>query len=274
MRLFLLFFITAIITSCASKKHKDISYLPNSSKNSPTLNVFVPKNRNDSLHKVMVFVHGGNWNSGNKSLYSFIGRNFAKKGIVTVIPGYTLSPDADYDKMASQIAGAINWVKSNIGDYSGDTAALFLSGHSAGGHLIALSTMNPRYHVPTNTVSGIVLIDAAGLDMLTFLSKEPPTEKNDYITTWTKDRAVWKKASPITYIDANTPPIMLYLGSKTYPSIKSSNERFLKSLLVFQPHVEPMVLDKKHVGMITQFIWSKSKRYREILKFMERPEAQ
>lgn len=241
-----------------------------STKDSPTLNVFVPKKKADSENKVMIFVHGGNWHTGNKGMYSFIGRNFAKKGIVTVLPSYTLSPDADYDTMTSQIAASIQWVKEHIGEYDGDSNAIFLSGHSAGGHLIALATLNQKYGIEKNTISGIVSIDAAGLDLLNFLSKVPADDKNDYDVTWTKDRETWKKASPINYLSVSSPPFMVYLGKKTYPSIKSSNMLFLKELNKFQPDAKPTMINKKHVGMITQYLFSSSPRYDEVLEFMNK----
>ena len=103
-----------LLTSCASKKYKNVPYLENDKQEQPTLNVFVPKKAKFSNNPVLLFVHGGNWNSGDKKIYNFIGRNFAKKGITTIIVGYTLSPEANYDIMAKQIAEAFKWTKSNI----------------------------------------------------------------------------------------------------------------------------------------------------------------
>jgi alpha-beta hydrolase superfamily lysophospholipase len=50
----------------------------------------------------------------------------------------------------------------------------FLTGHSAGGHLIALATTNPKYNVPKIPCE-IILNDAAGLDMYSYLKQIPPT---------------------------------------------------------------------------------------------------
>ncbi len=269
---------------CASNKYENVSYLekPVSEKTSdeplPTLNIFSPKNLKKHSKKfdtknqklpVLIFVHGGNWNSGDKKTYSFFGRNFAKKGIVTVVVGYTLSPKANYDDMAKQIAAAVQWTKNNIEEYNGNPNKIFLTGHSAGGHLIALSTMNPKYGVKDNTVSGLILNDAAGLDMYNYLQENPPTSNSNYDTTWTKDAKTWKNASPIYYIDKQTPPIMLYLGKKTYKSIIVSNEHFLDSLEQFQPNVEAILLNKKHVPMMVQYFFPWSKRYDEIIKFIK-----
>jgi len=69
---------------------------------------------------VLIFVHGGNWNTGNKNTYGFLGRNFAKKGVVILIPDYILSPTASYDEMAKEIAAVIQWAKQNCKEYNGD----------------------------------------------------------------------------------------------------------------------------------------------------------
>lgn len=268
MRLIFIITLFILLQGCASKKHKNISYLNNSG-DSPSMNVFVPK-KSGEANKVMIFVHGGNWHTGNKCLYSFVGRNFAKKGVVTVIPSYTLSPEADYDGMTGQIAESIKWVKEHISEYKGDSNSIFLSGHSAGGHLISLATLNPKYGIKNNDISGIVCIDAAGLDLLNFLSKVEADEKNHYNDTWTEDRDTWKKASPINYLNADSPSFMIYLGNKTYPSIKTSNVQFLKELIKFQPDVKPIMIDKKHVGMITQYLFSSSPRYDEVIEFMNK----
>ncbi|WP_375559762.1 alpha/beta hydrolase [Bernardetia sp. OM2101] len=276
--------ITFMFSNCASKKYENVAYLDKAVSEKtvkeplPTLNIFSPKKLKKNLKKfnskneklpVLVFVHGGNWNSGDKETYNFFGRNFAKKGIVTVVVGYTLSPKANYDDMAKQIAAAINWTKENIAEYNGNPDKIFLTGHSAGGHLIALSTMNPKYEVKDNTISGLILNDAAGLDMYNYLQKDPPTSNSNYDTTWTKDPETWKKASPIYYIDEQTSPIMLYLGKKTYESIKVSNRDFVDSLHQFQPNVEPILLNKSHIPMMVQYFFPWNNRYDEIIKFIK-----
>ncbi|MFC4740997.1 alpha/beta hydrolase fold domain-containing protein [Flavobacterium ponti] len=264
--------ITAILfSSCASKKFKNVTYLKGTEnkKGQPTLNIFTPRNSKYTNTPVLIFVHGGNWNSGDKKLYGFIGRNFAKRGITTVIAGYTLSPKANYNDMAKEIAEAVNWTKDSIRNYKGNPDKIFLTGHSAGGHLIALIGTNPKYLEDKNIIKGIILNDAAGLDMKHYLEQNPPTNEDDYLATWSNNPELWKDASPIYFIDKETPKMMIYLGSKTYESIKVGNERFLIELNKFQPNVKPIILNKKHVPMVLQYIFSWSNRYKEIIEFIE-----
>jgi len=270
LKIIVLLLLFLSFTNCASKKHKNISYLENTSEeDNPTLNIFTPKNRKYKNNPVLLFVHGGNWNSGDKKLYGFFGRNFAKKGITTVIVGYTLSPKANYDGMAKEIAKAVEWTKNNIANYNGDPNSIFLTGHSAGGHLIALIATNPKYLKDNSIIKGVILNDAAGLDMKHYLEKFPPTNSADYLTTWTANPENWKEASPLYFLDKNSPKFMIYIGSKTYESIKVSNERFLNKLHEFQPNVRPIVLKKKHIPMILQYFFPWNNRYDEIKKFIE-----
>tara|TARA_R110000868_G_scaffold36900_8_gene130542 strand:+ start:329 stop:1159 length:831 start_codon:yes stop_codon:yes gene_type:complete len=260
-----------LLMSCSSKKFTSISYLKSAEStttNSPKLNVFVPRNDKSAPFPILIFVHGGNWNSGRKGTYDLLGRNFARKGVITIIPDYTLSPDASYDEMTKQIAAVIVWAKVNSSRYKGNPKQVFITGHSAGGHLGALAVMNPKYGIDSKSISGIILNDAAGLDMKNYLEQNPPTTTDNYLTTWTSSPDEWKEASPIYFLDKNTPPFLIYVGDKTYPSIKVANKRFVDALQPYQPSVTPIHLNKKHIPMVTQYLWPWSNRFDEVIEFM------
>lgn len=268
----LLSFFLSLICGCAAKKYKDVSYIEKTTvqiPNPPKLNVFVPRKVSKEKLPVLIFVHGGNWNSGSKDQYGFFGRNFAKNEVITVIPDYTLSPAVSYDEMTQQTAEAIRWTQQHISQYNGDPMRIYLTGHSAGGHLVALATLNPKYGIDPSTISGIILNDSGGLDMYGYLQKKPPATENNYLTTWTNNPETWKEASPLYFIDEETPPILMYMGSKSYPFIKSSSRKFLEALKLFQPNAKLIVLPKKHVSMIIQYFFPWNNRFEEIVEFME-----
>ncbi len=263
-------FIIVLLSACASKKIKKVAYLQDSKAlvtSYPKLNIF--KTRKSKKNPVIIFIYGGSWQSGNKDLYSFLGRNLAKKDIVTVIPNYTLSPHGNYNTMAQEVAAAIDWTYNNISTYNCDPEQIFLMGHSAGGHLIALVGTNPKYLKNIEMVKGIILNDAAGLDMYSYLQKNPPTSAQHYDVTWTKNPDNWKDASPIYFLSEKTPPVLIYTGTKSYPSIISGSQDFVKKLNAFQPSVEIKYLNKKHVPMMFQFIKPWNKRYEEITDFIK-----
>jgi acetyl esterase/lipase len=261
-----------LLVNCASKKSTNVSYQSNTVKTAsvtPKLNVFVPRKSKATALPVLIFVHGGNWNSGRKGTYDLLGRNFASKGVITVIPDYTLSPNANYDTMTKQIAAVIKWTKKNISQYKGNPDQIFITGHSAGGHLGALAVMSPKYGIDPKTISGVILNDAAGLDMKNYLEENPPTTQDDYLTTWTSNPEKWRDASPIYFLDKNTPPFLIYVGDKTYNSIKIANSRFVSALKPFQPELTPIRLNKNHVQMVVQYFYPWSDRFDEVIAFMK-----
>ena len=262
--------LALMIISCKPTKiYKDISYTKNHKGENVKLNIFTPKNIKNKNFPVLIFVYGGNWNSGNKNKYNLLGRNFARKNMVVVIPDYTLSPNADVNQMTKEIASAIQFTKDNAQKYHGNPERIFISGPSAGGQLATSAVMNPKYGIPEKTISGIILIDGAGIDMKNYLEKYPPTTVDNYDVTWSKDPEKWKQASSIYFINEKTPPFLIYIGEKTYPSIKVANENFLETLKPFQPDVKPIMLNKKHVPMVLQFFLPWSKRFDEAVSFME-----
>ena len=265
-----LFLFALMIISCKpTMAYKDISYTKNHKGEDVKLNIFTPKNIKDKNHPVLIFVYGGNWNTGNKNKYNLLGRNFARKNMVVVIPDYTLSPNADVNEMTKEIASAIQFTKANAQKYHGNPERIFISGHSAGGQLATSAVMNSKYGISEKTISGIIMIDAAGIDMKNYLEKYPPTSADNYDITWSRDPEKWKQASSIYFINDKTPPFLMYVGDKTYPSIKVANENFLKVLKPFQPDVKPILLNKKHVPMVLQYFLPWSKRFDEAVNFME-----
>ncbi len=261
------------ITSCAVRKTANLTYQAATSQfPAQQLDVYAPR-KVKSPRPVLVFIHGGNWNSGKKSQYWPMGRNFARKGVVTVIIEYPLSPAANYDEMAKASVKAVQWTVENIGKYGGDTSRLFLSGHSAGGHLAALIGLDDAYFKALdmkNPTTGLVLIDAAGLDMYNYLLEKKYDADNTYIKTFTNDPKIWKKASPRYYLREDMPPMLIYRGGETYESIEKSTEAFMGDYRKFVSNPRYQVLKgKKHVPMIVQFFFPWNRHFPEIVKFVE-----
>lgn len=238
------------------------------------LNVFAPRSTREKW-PVLVFIHGGNWNAGKKELYNFLGNRLARKRILTVVIDYPLSPQVRYDGMARASAEAVVWTKHHIDAYGGDSTRIFVSGHSAGGHLAALIGMDNRYFDSlgvANPIKGLILIDAAGLDMHDYLAEQVPKGNREFLDVFTDRPDIWRQATPMTYLHRGMPPMLIFRGGKTYPSILASNEKFVKALRPYQPELVYVVQKPKHhVAMIAQFLYTYNPRYRDIQRFMANP---
>lgn len=269
----LMLLFQTILSSAQVKKAKNINYAGNADE-ANTLNIFY---KNDSIKDkpVLIFVHGGSWSSGKKETYWWLGRNFARKGVVTVIINYRLAPNVQYEKMGNDCALAVKWVKEHITDYTASADKIFVMGHSAGAHLGELINADPKYFKKAgiqNPIKGLILNDPFGLDMQEYLTT---AEKDhfyfDFIRTFTDQPAVWKVASPLDYVNNIKNPHLLFYGSKTYGAIKLQTPRLYEKLKANNVPVEiKEIKGKSHVPMISQMIFGGNDLYQDIVDFIGR----
>jgi len=106
------------------------------------LDVYAPRGH-AGLSPVVVFFYGGNWSSGERADYAFVGHALASRGYVAVIADYRLYPQVHYPEILQDAARAVAWTALEVRRYGGDPARLFVMGHSAGAYnaaMVALDT--------------------------------------------------------------------------------------------------------------------------------------
>ncbi|GAB3882434.1 alpha/beta hydrolase [Spirosoma agri] len=261
----------------SSRRTKDIAYVqanqPGFNAERQTLDVYTPKNESAKTRPVVVFIHGGAWNSGSKSLYSFVGRRLAKQGIVAVVVSYRLAPDVEVPAMVDDCGRAVLWTAQHIAEYGGDPNRIFVMGHSAGGGIAAsLSTDDPffaRLGLPQNPIKGAILDDPAGLDMYDYLQKMEYSGDEKYLIPFGKKPDVWRAMSALYHVSARCPPVLLYVGERTYPSIAQSTRKFRQRLQdLGVRHAFTVLPGKKHIPMVTQLFWKNNVIYQGTRKFV------
>jgi arylformamidase len=109
------------------------------------LDLFLPGG--DAPAPVHVFVHGGYWQRLGKADFSFVARAFQPAGALVAVIDYALIPTVDMDELVRQVRASVAWLYRNAAAFGGDPARITVSGHSAGGHLVAMlmSTDWPRF---------------------------------------------------------------------------------------------------------------------------------
>ena len=272
-----LFSMSGYAISFTSHRTKDVAYVPATAPDfNPErhiLDVYTPNKKSATARPVVIFIHGGSWDSGNKNIYWFIGRRLAKQGVVAVVINYRLAPAVEVPAMANDCARAVEWTKQHIGEYGGDSNRIFVMGHSAGAGLAALlATDNQLFTsigVSQNPVKGAILDDPAGLDMFDYLTKMQYPGDERYLVPYGKNPAVWRAVSPMYHVEGSSKPMLIYVGGETYPSITSSSKRFHEKLQEQGVKNEITTLPgKKHVAMAAQLFWKNNIIYRDLLKFV------
>ena len=104
-----------------------------------TLTLLLPETRKRKLLPVVVFIHGGGWQNGDKRSGTRQLTRFVEKGEYAGISiGYRLTNEAHWPAQIHDCKAAIRWIRGNAGEYSLDDEHIGVFGTSAGGHLVAM----------------------------------------------------------------------------------------------------------------------------------------
>jgi arylformamidase len=86
----------------------------------------------------MMFIHGGYWRSLDKKDFSFLAPAWVGAGVSLAVVNYDLCPRVGMDEIVRQMLRASRWLWLTAEQYGMDQDRLYVSGHSAGGHLTAM----------------------------------------------------------------------------------------------------------------------------------------
>jgi acetyl esterase/lipase len=180
---------------------------------------------------LVVFVHGGGWQIGNRSLVQAKPQHFKEAGYVFASAGYRLLPDAPVESQAADLGAALKALRAQAETGGFDPDTIVLMGHSAGAHLAALVASDPQYAGDAfGAIRGVVLLDGAGYDVMTAAATptmELPTLYKDVFGT---DPARQKALSPITHVGGKDAPHWLALYVAERPGSKMQSEALMGAL--------------------------------------------
>src|SRR5437016_8865269 len=94
---------------------------------------------------VVFWIHGGGWQTGDRTDVQVKPQAFVDKGFVFVSTGYRLLPNVDMGTIIRDVAKSVRWVHDHIGEHGGDPKRILVMGHSAGAQLAALICTDDRY---------------------------------------------------------------------------------------------------------------------------------
>jgi len=158
-------------------------------------------------HPVVVFIHGGSWESGSKRLYEWMGQSLAKQGILAIVPNYGVMPDRPFPGFVEDAAAALAHARARVGEWGGDTTRFVLMGHSAGAHIAALVAFNPEY-LAAHKLAPSVLSGFVGLSGPYDFIYDTPLLRRTFGGTPEQERA----AQPIAFVSAAAPRTLLVMG--------------------------------------------------------------
>ncbi|MDF3031474.1 MAG: putative lipase/esterase [Moraxellaceae bacterium] len=213
--------------------------------------LFVPKDKKKGPYPVVVLVHGGAWNKGDKKTMNKAGRALAEKGYAAFAVNYRLAPQHQYPAQLDDMLQALRWLKQNAPHYGLDANRVALWGYSAGGHLASLVGVQPI----TTDIPPIRVVIAGGApaDLRT---SDAPSVRAFLGGTRQDKAAVYSDASPITHVQSGLPAFFLYHGGRDELVEPSQSERFAAAL--------------KEEGVPVQFVKIDGKDHRQAASAVKR----
>lgn len=191
---------------------RDIAYVDGGGARQ-SLDLAVP--RGAALAPLVVIVHGGSWRSGDKASAAPIGRRFLARGYAAAAVNYRLHPEADPAAMASDVAAALAWLKKNAPARGVDPDRIFLVGHSAGAHLVALVGADARYleKAGVGPVAGVIALDTGLYDVAAQIraTSRASAYGRTLRAVFGEDEAFWRRVSPLIHANESSDPLAPFL---------------------------------------------------------------
>ena len=199
------------------------------------LDVYLPGNAGSAGMPVLIFFHGGYWVLGHKDTLGFMAPPITSAPAILVTGGYRLAPGAKYPEQVDDCRNVLRWTYENISQYGGDPERIFVGGHSAGGHLASLVTLQrgllADFQLPEDIVKGCFPVSGV-FDV----SDSPPERREAFLSDLDQAR----EASPLYNAAGNSVPFFLEIGENDFPNLRDQHLAMLKTLKSAAGRVEEM----------------------------------
>ncbi|GAA0873330.1 alpha/beta hydrolase fold domain-containing protein [Gangjinia marincola] len=152
----------------------------------------------------LIWFHGGGLTQGNK----FIPDQLKNQEIAIVSVNYRLHPMVKNPTYTKDAAAATAWVMKNIKRYGGDPNRVFISGHSAGGYLAAMVSMDKAllevHQIDANDLAGVIPLSGHAITHFTIRKEQ------EIVGT----QPVIDQFAPLHHVRKDAPPILLITGDR------------------------------------------------------------
>ena len=206
------------------------------------LDVYYPKEKKNFA--TIVWFHGGGMTGGEKQ----IPKALRDKGFAVIGVEYRLSPKAKAPEYIEDAAAAVAWVFKNIENYGGNSKLIFLSGHSAGGYLDLMVTLDKsylnKYKVDANKIAAIIPFSGQAITHFTI------RKENGIKST----QPIIDKFAPLYFVRADAPPILLITGDREMELLGRYEENaYLCRMMKLAGHKQTRLYELQgfnHTGMV------------------------
>ena len=215
---------------------------------------------------LFIFIHGGYWQRGDKSIYSFVAESFVNSGIDVALIGYQLCPGASMTNIVEKIREAIVWIWNNANDYSISKHRINVSGHSAGGHITGMVLATDWSTISNDLPKDIVKtgVPISGLYQL------DPIRETTIADALGLDDKESLALSPHFFEPKTDAPILVTLGGGETPEFHWQTDNFVQQWQSFKAPLDYFAEPKvDHFGVVERISNKDSEIFNKVKEWLK-----
>ncbi|MGE4567829.1 MAG: alpha/beta hydrolase [Bacteroidales bacterium] len=166
------------------------------------LDIYYPKEKKGFA--TIVWFHGGGLETGAKEIPEYL----KQRGFCIIGVNYRLHPQVKSPVYIEDAAAAVAWAFAHIGRYGGDSALIFLSGHSAGGYLTSMVGLDKQWlaahRIDANRIAGLIPFSGQMITHFTIRKERGIRDTQPVIDS----------LAPLFHVRADAPPLLLLTGDR------------------------------------------------------------
>ncbi len=203
--------------------------------------VYAPQDARNA--PVLVFWHGGGWTNGYRQWVRFMAPHVTRLGLVLVAPSYRLAPEHPLPAAIDDALDLLAALPSRVAEWGGAPGHLYLSGHSAGGHLATMAALvfEQRRQLQQEAPSAMIraCLPISGIQDLHDSHPAPGSLEERIYTHVLRglDAAQDVVFSPLYWTSGARMPFDLMVGEHDSERVRRSNRRLFALLQARQSSV-------------------------------------
>lgn len=178
-----------------------------------TLDLFRPS-AGTQPYPLLVFIHGGYWQSLDKGDFSYLAPTFLTAGIAFASLNYRLAPEASLSEICNDVTAALDHLHSRASDLGCHADSFVLVGHSAGGHLVMQEVLRERRSLARGAIDRPRTAAVAAISGVYDLE---PLRRSYQQMILSIDAREVAELSPLRNAPASAPPVLVAVGDQETP---------------------------------------------------------
>ncbi len=181
---------------------------------------------------IIVMVHGGGWQIGDKATDNIVKNKVAfwvPRGYMFISINYPMLESGYKPKeQADAVAQALMYIQKNATSWGGDPTQMVVMGHSAGAHLVSLVDATQMSYSNLAPWNGTVLLDSAAYDVVQKMTED---HEELFDQAFGDDPTYWQVTSPLAQLTAAPAPTFVVCSSVRAASVCSGAEIYKNKII-------------------------------------------